>query len=81
MREERAIEWLSNRLFDEFGFAFSNNILEEVKAIEEEQLMEYSLAFANWLIEEKLRIGASKKYEGKSPVELWEIFLQIYESE
>ena len=35
-----AVEWLAEKLRIEFGFAFSNNILEQAKKIEKQQIIE-----------------------------------------
>jgi len=37
-RKQTAVEWLTEKLRIEFGFAFSNNILEQAKAMEKEQI-------------------------------------------
>jgi len=34
-----AVEWLTEKLRIEFGFAFSNNILEQAKQMEKNQIM------------------------------------------
>ena len=34
-----AVEWLKEKLRIEFGFAFSNNILEQAKEMEKEQII------------------------------------------
>ena len=38
--KETAVEWLTEKLKDEFGFVFSNNILEQAKEIEKEQIID-----------------------------------------
>ena len=35
-----AVEWLAEKLRIEFGFAFSNNILEEAKEMEKQQIID-----------------------------------------
>ena len=35
-----AVEWLTEKLRIEFGFAFSNNILKQAKEIEKQQIIE-----------------------------------------
>ncbi len=35
-----AVEWLTEKLRTEFGFAFSNNILEEAKEMEKKQIID-----------------------------------------
>ena len=44
-----AIEWLIEKLRTEFGWAFSNNILEEAKEIEKTNLDNKAIHFAEWL--------------------------------
>ena len=36
--KKTAVEWLAEKLRIEFGFAFSNNILEQAKEMEEQDL-------------------------------------------
>lgn len=38
--KQTAVDWLTKKLWDEFGMAFSNNILEQAKAIEKQQIVE-----------------------------------------
>jgi len=40
MKNQTAVDQLRERLFKEFGFAYSDNIHEELKAMEKEQLYE-----------------------------------------
>ena len=42
--KQTAVEWLREKLWIEFGFAFSDNILDQAKEMEKEQIMQ---AFAN----------------------------------
>ena len=35
-----AVEWLTEKLRIEFGFAFSNNILEQAKEMEKKQIID-----------------------------------------
>lgn len=44
--KQTAVDWLTKKLWDEFGIAFSNNILEQAKVIEKQQIVE---AFDNGL--------------------------------
>jgi len=44
-----AVEWLTEKLRTEFGFAFSNNILEEAKEIEQTNTDNKVIHFAEWL--------------------------------
>lgn len=37
-KKQTAVEWLTEKLRTEFGFAFSNNILEQAKELEREQI-------------------------------------------
>jgi hypothetical protein len=39
-----AVEWLKEKLRIEFGFAFSNNILEQAKEMEEQQKIAYKIS-------------------------------------
>lgn len=39
MKNKTAVEYLRERLFKEFGFAYSDNIHEEIKVIEREQII------------------------------------------
>ena len=36
--KQTAVEWLREKLWVEFGFAFSDNIMEQAKAMEKEQI-------------------------------------------
>ncbi len=36
-----AVEWLTEKLRTEFGFAFSNNILEEAKELEKKDIIHF----------------------------------------
>lgn len=38
--KQTAVDWLTKKLWDEFGMAFSNNILEQAKSIEKQQIVE-----------------------------------------
>jgi len=38
--KQTAVEWLAEKLRIEFGFAFSNNILEEAKEMEKQQIID-----------------------------------------
>jgi hypothetical protein len=44
-----AVEWLTEKLRTEFGFAFSNNILEEAKEMEQTNTDNKVIHFAEWL--------------------------------
>jgi hypothetical protein len=44
-----AVEWLAEKLRTEFGWAFSNNILEEAKNIERQNIENKAVHFAEWL--------------------------------
>lgn len=37
--KQTAVEWLTEKLRNEFGFAFSNNIFEQAKEMEKEQII------------------------------------------
>jgi hypothetical protein len=38
--KQTAVEWLTEKLRIEFGFVFSNNILEQAKEMEKQQIKE-----------------------------------------
>jgi hypothetical protein len=38
--KKTAVEWLSEKLFNDFGFSFSNNILEQAKEMEKQQIID-----------------------------------------
>lgn len=40
--KQTAVEWLTEKLRIEFGFAFSNNILEQAKEIEKQQMIDFA---------------------------------------
>ena len=44
MKQQTAVEWLTEKLRIEFGFAFSNNILEQANEMFEQQVID---AFRN----------------------------------
>jgi hypothetical protein len=39
-RKQTAVDWLTEKLRIEFGFAFSNNILEQAKSMEKQQIID-----------------------------------------
>lgn len=39
-KKQTAVEWLTEKLWSEFRFAFSNNILEQAKELEKQQIIE-----------------------------------------
>ena len=39
-KKQTAVEWLTEKLKKEFGFAFSNNILQQAKEMEQEQIQD-----------------------------------------
>jgi len=41
MKEKTAVEWLTEKLRIEFGFVFSNNILDEAKEIEHQHCLDF----------------------------------------
>ena len=41
---ETAVEWLTEKLRIEFGFSFSNNILEQAKEMEKQQITDAYVA-------------------------------------
>ena len=38
MKQQTAVEWLRDKLFNEFSFSFSDNIFEQAKQMEKEQI-------------------------------------------
>lgn len=38
--KQLAVEWLSEKLKSEFGFSFSNNILDQAKEMEKQQIID-----------------------------------------
>lgn len=40
--KQTAVEWLTEKLRNEFGFAFSNNILEQAKEIELQMVVDFT---------------------------------------
>ena len=53
-----AVEWLTEKLRTEFGFAFSNNIFEQAKEMEKEQIIKaYETAMETDIYNEPLKIG------------------------
>ncbi len=47
MENKTAVEWLTDKLFYELQFVFSNNILEEAKEIEKKQFVDFFMWFRN----------------------------------
>lgn len=45
MENKTAVEWLTDKLFYELQFVFSNNILEEAKKIEKKQFVDFFMWF------------------------------------
>jgi predicted metalloendopeptidase len=43
MKKQTAVEWLTEKLRIEFGFAFSNNILEQAKEMERKEKIKHQL--------------------------------------
>ena len=48
--KQTAVEWLYEKLWKEFNFSFSNNILEEAKEIEKQQIID-AYRFPNTLVD------------------------------
>ena len=58
MKKQTAVDQLRERLFKEFGFAYSDNIHEELKAIEKEQISEaYRTGVEEDVYKNRLRTG------------------------
>ena len=43
--EQTAVEWLTEKLRIEFGFGFSNNILEQAKEMEKQKIVDFAFYF------------------------------------
>ena len=74
--EQTAVEWLTKKLRVEFGFSFSDNILEQAKEIEKQQIIDaYNIGF-NTPFEINFNTGKSitaeqyysKTYENKENI-------------
>ena len=39
-KKQSSVEWLTNKLFEEFGFAFSDNILQQAKEMHKQEIMD-----------------------------------------
>jgi hypothetical protein len=62
-----AIEWLRNKLFEEFGFAFSDNIADKAKEIEREQIkIAYDTGWVNYLPNTNAEQYYNKTYGGQN---------------
>jgi hypothetical protein len=68
MKKQTAVEWLTEKLRIEFGFAFSNNILEQAKEMEREQIINaYETAMETDIYNEPLKIGKQYYNETFNP--------------
>jgi hypothetical protein len=63
-KKQSSIEWLTDKLFEEFGFAFSDNILQQAK---EKHKQEMDIVAGDWWNE-----GASYMHDGKRKYESFE---------
>jgi len=53
---QTAVEWLTEKLRIEFGFAFSDNILEQAKEMEKQQIIDaYSEGDVNGIMNNEMR--------------------------
>jgi hypothetical protein len=52
--KQTAVEWLTEKLRTEFGFAFSNNILEQAKEMEKQQQEGYVITKESWDAADKI---------------------------
>ena len=66
--KQTAVEWLTEELRNQFGIAFSNNILEKAKEMERKQIIN----FAYWLTDSK-----NIKTKDASIEELLEIYKKV----
>jgi hypothetical protein len=60
-----AVEWLRKKLFDDFGFAFSDNIFEQAKAMEKEQMIKFCQTWEDGSIEDTKTDLYNSIYGGK----------------
>ncbi len=55
MEKQTAVEWLTEKLRTEFGFAFSNNILEQAKEMEKQQIIDaYASGYIDGVAQNKI---------------------------
>ena len=59
--KQTAVEWLREKLWKEFNFSFSDNILEQAKEMEREQIIDFGYDIADDL--------ACGKYRDKKAME------------
>jgi hypothetical protein len=59
--KQTAVEWLTEKIRVEFGFAFSNNILEQAKEMEEQNTIEILDTYHNGIFHIPLKEGEAKK--------------------
>jgi len=55
--KQTSVEWLYEKLWKEFNFSFSSNILEQAKEIEKKQQDEFAIWFAEWCDNDYFRMG------------------------
>jgi len=61
--KQTAVEWLAEKLRIEFGFAFSNNILEEAKEMEKEQMRSASCPYIGGWEEGEFEYWYNEKFK------------------
>ena len=59
MAQQTAVEWLRNKLFDEWGIGISDNVIEQAKAMEKEQI---KMAFVDGKLDGKFEYLESEQY-------------------
>jgi hypothetical protein len=63
--KQTAVEWLTEELRVQFGFAFSNNILEQAIEMEKEQQSKFTIDFINWLHLNQYKYNPKAKFYQK----------------
>jgi len=71
--KQTAVEWLTQKLRDDFGFGFSNNILEQSKEMEKQQQVYSAKDMINF-VEFVSQYYADDSMENSSIYELLEQF-------
>ena len=61
--KQTAVEWLTEKLRVEFGFAFSNNILQQAKEMEKEQMRDASCPFIGGWEDDEFEYWYNEKYK------------------
>ena len=62
MKQEPPVEWLANELKNQFGFVFSNNILDKALEMEKEQIIHAHLTGLIYPLETEASKQAEQYY-------------------